>query len=62
MNFKPLSEIEESIAKNIVDAAFTVHKKLGPGLLKNLFTLLDNCFCKSQYCDRFVVISKRFLN
>ena len=36
MNFKPLSEIEESIAKKIVDAAFTVHKKLGPGLLENL--------------------------
>ena len=36
MNFKPLSEIEESIAKKIVDAAFTVHKKLGPGLLEKL--------------------------
>ena len=27
MKFKPLSAREESIAKKIVDAAFTVHKK-----------------------------------
>ena len=38
MNFKPLSEIEESIAKKIVDAAFTVHKKLGPGLLEKVYS------------------------
>ncbi|MCK4689795.1 MAG: GxxExxY protein [Candidatus Marinimicrobia bacterium] len=42
MNFKPLSEIEESIAKKIVDAAFTVHKKLGPGLLEKVYEI---CFC-----------------
>lgn len=42
MNFKPLSEIEESIAKKIVDAAFTVHKKLGPGLLEKIYEI---CFC-----------------
>jgi len=28
MNFKPLSEKEESIAKKIVDAAYVVHKEL----------------------------------
>ncbi len=33
MNFKPLSETKESIAKKIVDAAYTVHKKLRPVLL-----------------------------
>lgn len=49
MNFKPLSEIparppsslaggEKSIAKKIVDAAFTVHKKLGPGLLEKVYS------------------------
>ncbi len=38
MNFKPLSEIEESIAKKIVDAAFTVHKKLGPVLLEKVYS------------------------
>ncbi len=49
MNFKPLSEIparppsslaggEESIEKKIVDAAFTVHKKLDPGLLEKVYS------------------------
>ena len=38
-----LSEIEESIAKKIaVGAAFTVHKKLGPGLLEKFYEI---CFC-----------------
>jgi len=38
MNFKPLSEKEEFIAKKIVDAAYTVHKKLGPGLLEKVYS------------------------
>ena len=42
MTFKPLSAREESIAKKIVDAAFTVHKKLGPGLLEKVYEV---CFC-----------------
>ena len=42
MNFKPLSEKEESIAKKIVDAAYTVHKELGPGLLEKIYEV---CFC-----------------
>jgi GxxExxY protein len=42
MNFKPLSKIEESIAKKIVDAAYTVHKILGPGLLEKVYEV---CFC-----------------
>jgi len=38
-----LSEIEESIAKKItVGAAFTVHKKLGLGLLEKIYEI---CFC-----------------
>jgi len=40
--FKPLSEKEERIATQIVDAAFTVHKRLGPGLLENVYEV---CFC-----------------
>ena len=40
--FKPLSEREEYIAKQIVDAAYTVHKKLGPGLLEKVYEV---CFC-----------------
>ena len=42
MSFKPLSEKEEFIAKKIVDAAYTVHKKLGPGLLEKVYEI---CFC-----------------
>jgi hypothetical protein len=34
--FKPLSERDEAIAKKIVDAAYTVHKNLGPGLLEKV--------------------------
>ena len=42
MKYQPLSEREEEIAKKIVDAAYTVHKKLGPGLLEKVFEV---CFC-----------------
>jgi len=42
MNFKPLSKKKESIAKKIVDAAYTVHKILGPGLLEKVYEV---CFC-----------------
>ena len=42
MKFKLLSKREESIAEKIVDAAFTVHKVLGPGLLEKVYEV---CFC-----------------
>ena len=42
MEFEPLSEKEEYIARQIVDAAYTVHKKLGPGLLEKVYEV---CFC-----------------
>ncbi|MCK4329321.1 GxxExxY protein [candidate division WOR-3 bacterium] len=42
MNFTPLTEKEESIANKIVDAAYIVHKKLGPGLLEKIYEV---CFC-----------------
>ena len=42
MLFKPLSEREEFIAERIVDAAYTVHKALGPGLLERIYEV---CFC-----------------
>ncbi len=38
----PLPPGTEDIAKQIVDAAFTVHKALGPGLLENIYEV---CFC-----------------
>jgi GxxExxY protein len=42
MKYKPLSKREESIAGKIVEAAYTVHKKLGPGLLEKVYEV---CFC-----------------
>ena len=40
--FKLLSEREEITAEKIVDAAFQVHKSLGPGLLERVYEV---CFC-----------------
>ena len=42
MNDKPLSKREESKAEKIVDAAYTVHKILVPGLLEKVYEV---CFC-----------------
>lgn len=42
MDFKPLSKHEEEIAKAIVEAAYIVHKNLGPGLLEKIYEV---CFC-----------------
>ena len=42
MDHLPLSEKEEMIAKHIVDAAFKVHKNLGPGLVEKIY---EACFC-----------------
>jgi GxxExxY protein len=42
MHYDLLSEREEYIATHIVDAAFVVHKNLGPGLLEKIYEV---CFC-----------------
>jgi len=42
MSFNILSEREEALARKIVDSAYTVHKKLGPGLLERVYEV---CFC-----------------
>lgn len=42
MKFSPLSKREGFIAKEIVGAAYIVHKSLGPGLLESVY---DVCFC-----------------
>ena len=41
-NHRSLSLREEEIGKKIVDAAYHVHKTLGPGLLENIYEV---CFC-----------------
>lgn len=42
MGFAPLSDEEERIATAIVDSAFAVHSKLGPGLLESIY---ETCLC-----------------
>lgn len=42
MQYAPISEEEERIAKVIVRAAYAVHSALGPGLLENVYEV---CFC-----------------
>lgn len=42
MNFQPISEEIEIIAKKVIDAAYVVHKELGPGLLEKIYEI---CFC-----------------
>ena len=41
-NYKPLPTELENIGKKIVDAAYSVHKNLGPGLLERVYEI---CFC-----------------
>ena len=40
--FNPISDELDIIGKKIVDAAYTVHKNLGPGLLEKVYEI---CFC-----------------
>jgi len=40
--FENISAEEERIGKEIVNAAFEVHKELGPGLLEKVYEV---CFC-----------------
>ena len=40
--FQSISAEDERIGKLIVDAAYTVHKALGPGLLEKIY---ETCFC-----------------
>jgi GxxExxY protein len=42
IGFLPLSHDEEVIGRAIVNAAFIVHKALGPGLLEKVYEV---CFC-----------------
>ncbi|MCD5408484.1 GxxExxY protein [Candidatus Bipolaricaulota bacterium] len=38
----PLSKEEERLGREIVDAAYAVHRNLGPGLLEHIYEV---CFC-----------------
>lgn len=52
MEYYPLSTKEEEIAKAIVNAAYNVHKALGPGLLEHVYEL---CFCHELDKAGFIV-------
>lgn len=41
-NIEPIPEDIDAIGKLIVDAAYTVHKNIGPGLLEKIYEI---CFC-----------------
>lgn len=43
--FKEITEEEDRIGREIVNAAFHVHKELGPGLLEKVYEV---CFCHVQ--------------
>lgn len=42
MNYEPITAELDEIGSKIVDAAYTVHKRLGPGLLEKVYEV---CFC-----------------
>jgi len=55
--YSPLSDEEERIGKAIVNAAYLVHKELGPGLLEKVYEI---CFCHVLVKNGYQV--KRQLN
>ncbi|MBU0487508.1 MAG: GxxExxY protein [Bacteroidetes bacterium] len=50
--YEPLSAEEERVGKLIVNAAYTVHKTLGPGLLEKVYEV---CFCHVLSKDGCIV-------
>ncbi len=42
VNYEKLPDEYDIIGKKIVDAAYTIHKILGPGLLEKVYEI---CFC-----------------
>ena len=52
------SKEEELVANKIVDAAYNVHKNLGPGLLERIYSSCWIIFYKFLYFNRVVIIQK----
>jgi len=50
--YKPLGLEEEAVGKAIVNAAYIVHKALGPGLLERVYEV---CLCHVLTKDGFLV-------
>jgi GxxExxY protein len=54
--YKNLTQEEERIGKAVVDAAYIVHKELGPGLLEKVYEV---CFCHVLSKKGFAVERQR---
>jgi GxxExxY protein len=50
--FLPITPDEEAVGKAIVNAAYIVHKELGPGLLEKVYEV---CFCHILSREGFLV-------
>jgi GxxExxY protein len=51
--FSPITSEEELVGKAVVNAAFIVHKALGPGLLEKVYEV---CFCHVLSKDGYLVV------
>ena len=50
--YQKTSAVEDNIGKAIVNAAYVVHKELGPGLLEKVYEV---CFCHVLETEGFIV-------
>jgi GxxExxY protein len=55
-SFEPISPDTESVAAVVVDAALQVHRRLGPGLLENVY---EACLCH-ELAKRDVNFERQF--
>ncbi|TWT88503.1 hypothetical protein Mal64_19860 [Pseudobythopirellula maris] len=56
--FEPIPEGDEKLAKVVLDAAFRVHTKLGPGLLESVY---EQCLCHELLQARILFQSQLML-
>ena len=51
-SFQPLTPEEEAVGRAVVNAAYRIHKELGPGLLEKVYEV---CFCHLLSKDGYAV-------